>query len=92
MLCGDPVVDTDQHVSSLAKCVRAADQVRPPRHARLRGHRCNRGPNGPFGAQLWGSKREPELPLEMDSRHAGGLAGDQVGGPEPADSGAWLPL
>src|SRR3984893_10847349 len=27
--------------------------------------------------------REPELPLELDGRHAGGLAGDQVGGPEP---------
>src|ERR1700693_3355058 len=27
--------------------------------------------------------REPELPLELDGRHAGDLAGDQVGGPEP---------
>src|SRR5580693_2999020 len=27
--------------------------------------------------------REPKLPLELDGRHAGGLAGDQVGGPEP---------
>ena len=27
--------------------------------------------------------REPELPLELDGRYAGGLAGDQVGGPEP---------
>ena len=27
--------------------------------------------------------REPELPLELDGRHAGGLAGEQVGGPEP---------
>jgi len=28
--------------------------------------------------------REPKLPLELDGRHAGRLAGDQVGGPEPA--------
>src|SRR6202050_1203515 len=27
--------------------------------------------------------REPELPLELDGRHAGGPAGDQIGGPEP---------
>jgi len=27
--------------------------------------------------------REPELPLELDSGHSGGLRGDQVGGPEP---------
>src|SRR5271165_1447750 len=27
--------------------------------------------------------REPELPLKLDGRHAGGLAGDQIGGPEP---------
>jgi hypothetical protein len=26
---------------------------------------------------------QPELPLELDGRHAGRLAGDQVGGPEP---------
>src|SRR5208283_5382662 len=28
--------------------------------------------------------RESELPLELDGRHARGLAGDQVGGPEPS--------
>ena len=28
--------------------------------------------------------REPELPLELDGRHTGGLAGDQVSGPEPS--------
>jgi len=27
--------------------------------------------------------REPELPLELDSGHSGGLRGNQVGGPEP---------
>jgi len=27
--------------------------------------------------------RDPELPLKLDGRHAGGLAGDQVGSPEP---------
>src|SRR5450631_933183 len=27
--------------------------------------------------------RNPELPLELHGRHAGGMAGDQVGGPEP---------
>ena len=26
----------------------------------------------------------PELPLELDGRHTGGMAGDQVGGPEPS--------
>src|ERR1019366_9998066 len=28
--------------------------------------------------------REPELPLELDGRHAWGLACDEVGGPEPS--------
>ena len=28
--------------------------------------------------------RDPKLPLKLDSRHAGSLAGDQVGGPKPS--------
>ena len=28
--------------------------------------------------------RNTELPFELDGRHAGGMAGDQVGGPEPS--------
>ena len=34
--------------------------------------------------------REPELPLELDGRHAGGLAGDQVGAQNQMDNGVWL--
>jgi len=34
--------------------------------------------------------RETELPLELDRRHAGGLAGDQVSGPNQVDNGVWL--
>jgi hypothetical protein len=34
--------------------------------------------------------RDPKLALQLDSRHAGSLAGDQVGAQNQVDNGIWL--